>query len=160
MTFQIELSEVKKEILDLNNQSVRVGILEDKKASGINWKRGMRKNKNGIKMWCKKNTSTGETLNDLLSKMEKQRGVLSKALSLAENKELIKVTNLFAKMEKTELDIKSLQNACKAIVKNPILRGDYGKNSKKWIEKKGFDKYGIATGKTFDNIGAIYRDKK
>jgi hypothetical protein len=39
-----------------------------------------------------------------------------------------------------------------AIVRNPILRGDYGKNKKETIKRKGFDRYMIDTGQFFNSI--------
>lgn len=45
-------------------------------------------------------------------------------------------------------------NGIQAIVRNPILRGDYGKNSPKTAKKKGFNKLMMATGQFFRNIKA------
>jgi hypothetical protein len=49
---------------------------------------------------------------------------------------------------------KRLENAVQAVVRNPILRGDYGSNATSTIASKGFDKLGIATGQFFKAIKA------
>jgi len=55
----------------------------------------------------------------------------------------------FGKSEK-----KRLENSLQAVVRNPILRGDYGRNSKLTQTIKGFDRYGIDTGQFFKSIVA------
>lgn len=49
---------------------------------------------------------------------------------------------------------KRLENAVQAVIRNPILRGDYGKNMEATIKAKGFDKLGIDTGQFFKAIKA------
>ena len=45
-------------------------------------------------------------------------------------------------------------NAVQAVVRNPILRGAYGKNSAKTAKTKGFNKLLMDTGQLFKNIKA------
>lgn len=45
-------------------------------------------------------------------------------------------------------------NAVQAVVRNPILRGNYGKNSAKTSKSKGFNKLLMDTGQLFKNIKA------
>jgi hypothetical protein len=45
-------------------------------------------------------------------------------------------------------------NYLQAIVRNPILRGDYGPNKRSTIRTKGFNRFGIDTGQLFQNIKA------
>ena len=47
-----------------------------------------------------------------------------------------------------------LRNAVQAVVRNPILRGDYGSNSESYAKQKGFNRFLIATGTLFDSIKA------
>ena len=49
---------------------------------------------------------------------------------------------------------KRLTNALQAVVRNPILRGDYGKNSAQTAKVKGFNKLMVDTGQLFRNITA------
>lgn len=51
-------------------------------------------------------------------------------------------------------DNKKLENAVQAVVRNPILRGDYGGNATSTIGQKGFNKLGIDTGQFFKAIKA------
>jgi len=51
-------------------------------------------------------------------------------------------------------DNKRLENAVQAVIRNPILRGDYGNNMDTTIKAKGFDKLGIDTGQFFKAIKA------
>ena len=45
-------------------------------------------------------------------------------------------------------------NAVQAVVRNPIMRGNYGKNSAKTSKAKGFNKLLMDTGQLFKNIKA------
>lgn len=45
-------------------------------------------------------------------------------------------------------------NYLQAIVRNPILRGDYGPNAPATVRTKGFDRYMIDTGQLFNSIKA------
>ena len=47
---------------------------------------------------------------------------------------------------------KRLINLLQAVVRNPILRGDYGPNRKKTAQRKGFNRFMIDTGKLFSSI--------
>lgn len=47
-----------------------------------------------------------------------------------------------------------VENLLQAIVRNPILRGDYGGNSAFTADVKGFDRFLIDTGQMFKNIKA------
>lgn len=49
---------------------------------------------------------------------------------------------------------KRLENLLQAIVRNPILRGDYGSNSAKTKKIKGFDRFMIDTAQLFKAITA------
>lgn len=52
------------------------------------------------------------------------------------------------------------QNLLQAIVRNPILRRDYGGNSKTTVKIKGFSHRFIDTGQLFKNIKAIARRRR
>jgi hypothetical protein len=49
---------------------------------------------------------------------------------------------------------KRLTNMLQAIVRNPILRGDYGQNAVSTIRAKGFNHFMVDTGQLFKAIGA------
>ncbi len=81
---------------------------------------------------------------------------LKKPFTMAKNKDVRKVVDEIAAQtfKKRSKDNKRLENAIQAVIRNPILRGDYGKNLAATIKAKGFDKLGIDTGQFFKNIKA------
>lgn len=54
---------------------------------------------------------------------------------------------------------KRVENLLQAVVRNPILRGDYGSNTKKTQKIKGFNRLLIDTGQLFKHITAKVRIK-
>ncbi len=54
-------------------------------------------------------------------------------------------------------DTKRVENLCQAIIRNPILRGDYGSNSSKTAEIKGFNRFMIDTAQLFKAIKAAVK---
>lgn len=52
--------------------------------------------------------------------------------------------------------IKRLENAGRALVRNPILRSRYGSNKASTAKEKGFNHYGMDTGTLFNNIKAEF----
>ena len=49
---------------------------------------------------------------------------------------------------------KRIENLIQAIVRNPITRGDYGRNAKSTAKEKGFNRFLIDTGQLFKAITA------
>jgi hypothetical protein len=47
-----------------------------------------------------------------------------------------------------------MENLAQAIIRNPILRGDYGSNSALTRKIKGFDRFMFDTGQLFQSIKA------
>jgi len=68
--------------------------------------------------------------------------------------DLLKFTNQFFKMVFGRSDRKRVENLLQAVVRNPMLRGDYGSNSKKAQEIKGFNRLTIDTAQLFKAIKA------
>ncbi len=69
--------------------------------------------------------------------------------------EIIKFTHRFLKMVFGKPEIKRVENLMQAIVRNPILRGEYGpSNAKSTQEIKGFDRRMIDTAQLFKAIKA------
>lgn len=55
---------------------------------------------------------------------------------------------------------KRVENLLQAVVRNPILRGDYGRNSRAWAKLKGFNRKLIDTAQFFKSIEARVRVKR
>lgn len=68
--------------------------------------------------------------------------------------DIIQFTNTFFKYAFGRSTEKRLTNLLQAIVRNPILRGEYGTNSALTQKIKGFDRYMIDTGQFFKAIKA------
>lgn len=95
-----------------------------------------------------KNTTT-----DLAEKFEEEYGIFSKPASNPKNKEVIEVVDDLMDMYFLKRDLKKrAQNGAQAVVRNPILRGDYGNNTNKTVNIKGFDRLMIDTGQFFNSI--------
>lgn len=153
---QIQLGNLKGLVqADLDKFSVQVGVLEDKPAA--KWKGPYRPFFGG-----KANKQAGLdkniTLRELLSKLEAVYNLLAGPWKDDGNKDVVEVTqeiqSSLAKSRAHVADRRRFENAAQAVVRNPILRGDYGHNSKVWQEKKGFDRLLINTGKLFSHIRA------
>ena len=79
-------------------------------------------------------------------------------LSSAQSKETITFANYFLKCiasgEKKPDTLRRIANLVQAIVRNPILRGEYGTNSQIWAKIKGFNRLLFDTGQFFNSIKA------
>lgn len=63
------------------------------------------------------------------------------------NSEIIKFTQAFLKMATSQkMSIKRVENLLQAVVRNPIINQEYGKNSASTADAKGFNRLLIDTG--------------
>lgn len=161
-------SDIAKKIQkEIGNYNFEVGILAD--AAKKTRKKGATKKFAGIeisatgkKAKAKKDyarTEDGKNLSlvyiaEVLEKYHFKW--LSKPFSLAKNKDVLDVVQEIAAQTfgKKSKDNKRMENAVQAVIRNPILRGDYGSNAERTIKAKGFDKLGIDTGQFFKAIKA------
>lgn len=72
------------------------------------------------------------------------------------NSEIIKFTTYFLKLATKQpgVSVKRIENLLQAIVRNPILRQEYGENKASTADAKGFDRHLFDTGQMFKNIKA------
>ena len=70
--------------------------------------------------------------------------------------DIMRFTKAFLQMVTTRPGIskKRIENLLQAIVRNPILRQEYGSNSTTTADNKGFNRHLIDTGQTFKQIKA------
>ncbi len=68
--------------------------------------------------------------------------------------DIIKFTNEFFKLAFGRSEKRRSENLLQAVVRNPILRGDYGHNGELTQKIKGFDRYMIDTAQLFKAIVA------
>lgn len=72
----------------------------------------------------------------------------------ASGRDIRKFAQEFFKLSFGRSEKKRAENLLQAIVRNPILRGDYGHNSELTVKIKGFDRYMIDTAQFFRAIRA------
>lgn len=74
------------------------------------------------------------------------------------NSEILKFTAEFLKfVVRGKSSVKRLENLLQAIVRNPILKQEYGKNNSATADAKGFDRHLFDTGQMFRAIKARVR---
>lgn len=75
-----------------------------------------------------------------------------------QSSDILKFTTAFLQLvTKQNLSIKRVENLLQAIVRNPILKQEYGGNSAATADAKGFDRFLIATGQMFKAIKAVVK---
>ncbi len=77
-----------------------------------------------------------------------------KPFSSTKNKDILNFAKSFFDLCAGRTQAKRAENYLQAIVRNPILRGDYGKNTQATAKIKGFNRFMIDTAQLFRNITA------
>lgn len=94
-------------------------------------------------------------LSEVSRSLREQTGInLYSAPFKKRSSDIVKFTKEFFKLAFGRSEPKRAVNLIQAIVRNPILRGDYGPNSPLTAKIKGFNRYGIDTGQFFQGIRA------
>lgn len=135
-----------------------VGILKDsvhKKAIG---------SKKGLKSFAggpARRTSQmpdGFTTSEISEKLRAQVGnFYTLPFKSPQNKDIRKLIKNFFDLVQGRTQQKRLENTLQAVIRNPILRGDYGSNKALTAQIKGFNRYMIDTGQFFKAIVAKVR---
>jgi hypothetical protein len=133
--------------------NIEVGILNDKPY------RKPLKDETGIYAGGpvrKKSREIDGTISEVSEKFRTQSGLnyLTEPFKIPQNKDILKFTRSFFKGVFGRASLNQMQNLAQAIIRNPILRGDYGSNSAYTRAKKGFDRYMFDTGQLFQAIKA------
>ncbi|HDM8140697.1 TPA: hypothetical protein P0E12_004987 [Vibrio harveyi] len=170
MRMHLDFTPIQKELEKLERQSVTVGVLDpDKRAAKPDMSKGLTRMSSadaqqGLggssipRRYIKRGgNKKAPTLRRLAFWLDKDRGIFSSVLMNPKNEQLIKLAQEFAIVNKTPQDEARLEKIARALVRNPILRGDYGSNSPDTKKRKGFDHFGIQTGTLFNNIKAKYQ---
>jgi hypothetical protein len=130
-----------------------VGVLNDgqHKAAGV-----------GIKQYAggptrkTSNKSSGKSISQVSESLRNKTGInfYTKPFSSKKNKDVLEFVRVFFEVCVGKSQAKRAENLLQAIVRNPIMRGDYGKNTLKTVKAKGFNRYMIDTGQLFKAITA------
>lgn len=94
------------------------------------------------------------TLNDVSKAWRKRENYLRAPFKSKSNKDILLLLKEFLNYTMGRSTERRLINLAQAVIRNPILRGDYGVNTKQTEKRKGFNRYGIDTGQFFKSIEA------
>ncbi len=106
---------------------------------------------------------TDGTIAGISEKLRKETGInfYTRPFSLKQNGEILKFATAFVGLFlRGGASTKRVENLLQAIVRNPILRGDYGRNSPATAKSKGFNRFMVDTGQLFKNITAKVRGRR
>ena len=144
----------KKMSKDLGMYKFEVGILKDEAKKLPNHKSSA--NYAGLRVSGSKGKSPKLSVAEVAKYTDDRFKWLQKPFKLKNNKEVLEVVKELSAQAfgKRSRDKKRLENAVQAVVRNPILRGDYGKNMASTAKAKGFNKLGIDTAQMFKSIKA------
>jgi len=148
-------SDIAKKIQkEIGKYNFEVGILQDQPKKMP--KKGGSKSYAGLKISATGATSSKVSLAEIAKYTDNRFGWLKKPFKISGNKDVLKIVQEIAAQtfSKKSTDNKRLENAVQAVIRNPILRGDYGSNAASTIKAKGFDKLGINTAQLFKSIKA------
>jgi hypothetical protein len=144
--------------------SFEVGVLQD--GEHLKPKRGVRglKGQDVLSSYAggpirqKSSESSGMMISDVSAALRERLGVnyLLKPFK-DKSSDIIKFSTEFFKLCFGKTQPKRLENLLQAIVRNPMLRGDYGPNSKITKKIKGFDRATIDTAQLFRSITAAVK---
>ena len=162
MKIHLNFTALESSLIELEKQSVTVGILNNKKSYNADYSRALTTlstlSGSTPKRYVKRKRSENTpTLRFIANILEKKRGIFSKVLELDDNRDLVSLCQDLVKLNKTPEDIRRLENSARALVRNPILLKSHGTNAVSTQKRKGFDMYGLSTGTLFKNIHAKYK---
>jgi hypothetical protein len=138
-----------------------VGILEDKPyRKPLRGERGL-KGKDVLSNYAggpvrKASRKASDKMISEVSKENRERLGFNYLSKPFENRssDIIKFTDAFFDYAFGRTEEARLRNLLQAIVRNPILKGEYGRNSRLTQKIKGFNRYMIDTAQLFKNIKA------
>ncbi len=105
------------------------------------------------------NKSSGKSISQVSESLRKHIGInfYTKPFKSKKNKDILDFVKVFFDVCSGKSQPKRAENMLQAIVRNPILRGDYGKNSTITAKIKGFNRFMIDTSQLFRAITAKVR---
>lgn len=154
---ELKINNLSKKIaFKLDKYEVEVGLLHNKvRKKPI---LGQYKNYAGKRLLREGKISTGAKMVELAKILDKKYKWLRKPFLIANNKEVVAVLNDIVKDMNGQDLKKRILNGFQAVVRNPILRGEYGINGDKWAKKKGFNSLLMMTGQFFKSINARFKN--
>ncbi|MDR3112931.1 MAG: hypothetical protein LBU09_00965 [Endomicrobium sp.] len=160
MKLTVEIKEPLITQADLDAYEVEVGILPDtydKKANKPKGKKaGFHIVAGGPARYRRK--ASKKSIGEVASYLDERYDWTGKAENNENNADLNEVVKCFCDLfGKDDEGLKRRYlNACRTLVRNPIVRKELGNNALSTIKQKGFDRSGIDTGKTINSIQARF----
>ncbi len=161
MKIELDKSFAKKLKGAIEGYNFEVGVLDDKPHYEAKvGKRGLG-GKDVLKTYAggparkQSNIPSGKTIGQILIENMKRLGKNILLLPFKNrNSDIIKFTSAFLKMALAKESPKRVENLLQAVVRNPILRKEYGRNSALTVKIKTFDRNLIDTSQMFKAIRA------
>lgn len=134
----------------------QVGILEDRAHKEAQPRTKGLKSYAGGPARKTSNKSSGMSISDVSERLRKHIGInfYTKPFSSKKNKDILNFVKEFFDLCAGRSQVRRAENLLQAIVRNPILRGDYGRNSQVTAKNKGFNRFMIDTAQLFRAIQA------
>lgn len=133
----------------------QVGVLEDgphkqalPKEKGLKNFAGGPARKTGFKSF--------QNISEVSEALRKRTGInfYTEPFNSKKNRDILEFTKSFFDLCAGRTQARRAENLLQAIVRNPILRGDYGKNTRQTAKLKGFNRLMIDTAQLFKAITA------
>lgn len=153
---ELQIKNLSKKLsYKLAQYEVEVGLLSNAKRKKPVF--GQFKSYAGKTLLREGGVSNGASLVEVAKFLDVNYKWLRKPFLLKNNKEVVVVLNDIVKDMNGQGDKKRILNGFQAVVRNPILRGEYGLHSSKWAKKKGFQQLLMMTGQFFKNVNARFK---
>lgn len=139
----------------LRGFDVEVGILENKPAA--KWKHQQAGQLAGGPRNRQGGSNKEVSLQALMDKFNTAFNILLAPWRKESNKDIVLLIREMVRNLANKSDRRRFLNTAQAVVRNPISRGEYGKNSAAWAHIKGFNRLMINTGRFFTAIRARFK---
>ncbi len=134
--------------------SFQVGILEDRiHKKAVPSSKGLKSYAGGPARKTS-NKSSGMTVSEVSQDLRTRTGInfYTKPFTSRKNKDILDFVKVFFELCAGRSQPKRAENMLQAVVRNPILRGDYGRNTSTTAKIKGFNRFMIDTAQLFRSI--------
>ncbi len=132
------------------------GIIEDKPEPLPKYGEHVGKQIGGISP-LKKGSKSGTMVSEVAKRFEEAYNWLISPWRKESNRDVLAVITDYSRYLAKPGNDNRLRNAIQAVIRNPILRGEYGDNRAETAKKKGFNKLMVATGTFFNSIKAVVK---
>lgn len=157
LNIELDGNFLEDEIKEFEKQRVTVGVLDKSKNAAISKNKGDGlKNFQGGKAMKIKKRDKAFPMYQLADFLDYNYGFISNAAENPNNKDLVVVMNELKKIFDGNVNPRRIENGAIALVRNQILRKDFGSNKESTKDNKGFDMPLVRTGALFNSIKASY----